>query len=170
MTAIRKQFALKTFRFSLGKYRKAVKDEMEEEIKEAARDWLATVIGIVPVWSRASHATFKPLADAVGFVIPTQPLIAKKDRSALGESESKGGLDFKKDTYHFFYETRLQYLSANEFMHVEFPEHGIFSPQGLRTQTPFNFTGQAAEQFAKRTPRLPNPFDSLRVTGLKNRG
>jgi len=169
MTFIKKDFGLKTFRVDMNRWERQLKKEMEEETKEAAKDWLATVISIVPVWSRASHATFKPLADAVGFTIPTRPLVAKKDRSDLGESVSQGRVEITKDTFHFVYQTDLRYLAANEFSHVEFPDHGIFSPTGLRTPTPFNFTGQAAEQFRARTPELPNPFEYMRIRNLKNK-
>lgn len=164
--AIQKKFQLKSIKLDINAWKRQLKIEMEEQTKEAARDWLATVIAIVPIWSRASHATFKPLADTVGFVIPTFPLVARKDRSNLGERESMGRLELTPDTFHFVYETNLRYLSANEFMHVEHPDHGIFSPLGLKTPTPFNFTGQAAEQFMKRTPELPNPFDFLRTQKL----
>ena len=166
MTAIRKNFKLKSIQLDLAAWKRRMQIEMEDEITEAARDWLALVIAIVPVWSRASHATFKPLADAVGFTIPTQPLVAKEDRSDLGQNLSKGGLEIKKDTFHFVYETNLRYLAANEFLHVEFPDHVIFSPTGLRTPTPFNFTAQGADQFRTRTPELPNPFDFLRTRNL----
>jgi hypothetical protein len=154
-------------RLDVKAWERQMQKEMEEEIRDAARDWLVTVVRIVPVWSRASHATFKPLADAVGFTIPQQPLIAKKDRSGLGESVSGGGLDIKKDSFHFRYETNLEYLAANEFMHVEYPDHGIFSPKGLKTPTPFNFTQAGMEQFLKRIPELPNPFEKLRLRKLK---
>jgi hypothetical protein len=164
--AIRKSFNLKSIKLDIPAWERQLKKEMEEEIKVAAQDWLATVIAIVPVWSRASHATFKPLADAVGFTIPTQPLVAKKDRSSLGESVSQGRVEITKDTFHFVYETDLRYLAANEMSHVEFPEAGIFSPKGLRTPTPFNFTGQAAEQFRARTTELPNPFRFIRTRNL----
>jgi len=162
MTGIKKQFFLTTVKLDIAAWKRQLAKDMEEEIKEAAMDWLHTVISIVPVWSRASHATFKPLADAVGFTIPTQPLVAKKDRSALGQSESSGGLELTKTTFHFVYETNLRYLAFNEFNHAEFPDAGIFSPTGLRTPTPFNFTGQAAEEFKKRSPELPNPFNFIK--------
>lgn len=160
--AIQKKFSITAVTLDLNAWKRQLQKEMEEEIKEAARDWLATVIAIVPVWSRASHATFKPLADAVGFTIPTQPLVAKRDRSGLGQSVSSGRLETTKETFHFVYETNLQYLAFNEFNHAEFPDAGIFSPQGLKTPTPFNFTGRAAEEFRRRTPELPNPFRFLK--------
>ena len=158
---IKKQFDLSEIVLDTDSWKKELDDQMDEQIKEAARDWLKTVISIVPVWSRASQATFKPLADAVGFVIPTQPLVAGEDRTALGRQLSKGGLEITSTSYHFTYETNLDYLAFNEFNHAEFPNAGIFSPAGLKTPTPFNFTGQAAEQFMQITPKMPNPFDFI---------
>jgi len=159
---IRKKFSLQSVNIDINAWNRQMRKDMEEEIKDAGRDWLATVIAIVPVWSRASHATFSHLADAVGFSIPTQPLVAKKDRSGLGRSESSGGLEITKNTFHFTYETSLRYLAFNEFNHAEFPHGGIFSPTGLKTPTPFNFTGKAAEQFKERTPELTNPFNFIK--------
>lgn len=161
--AIQKKFKLQAISLDVNEYEKILQKEMKEEIIEAARDWLRTVISIVPVWSRASHATFKPLADAVGFVIPTFPLIAAKDRSSLGESVSVGKLELDKNKFFFVYETSLRYLGFNEFNRAEFPDAGIFSPAGLKTPTPFNFTGRAAEQFMRATPEIPNPLRALKV-------
>lgn len=162
--AIRKQFDLKKLDFDLNAWKREMRREMEEEIKEAAREWLRTVIAIVPVWSRASHATFKPLADAVGFVIPTQPLESRKDRSDLGESVSRGELEITDDTFHFIYETNLRYLAFNEFNAAGIGDSNIFA--GLDEATPYNFTGRAAEVFRARSPQLPNPFEYLRPQRL----
>jgi len=165
MAGITKRFDLKSISLDTSAWQKTLESEMEEEIKALAVVWLKNAILTVPVWSRASHATFKPLADAVGFIIPTRPLIAKKDRSALGQSVSSGGLELTGSTFHFSYDTDLEYLIANETMHVEYPDHGIFSPQGLRTETPFNFTKTGAELFEREMlkVRLPNPFRFLRT-------
>lgn len=161
--AIRTNFQLSVLEFDVNAYERLLRDEMTEEIKEAAKDWLATVISIVPVWSRASHATFKPLADAVGFTIPTSPLAASapEDRSALGESVSVGKLELENNKFFFVYETNLQYLAFNEFNVAEFPNAGIFSPQGLKTPTPFNFTKIAGEEFAQRAVNIPNPIEFM---------
>jgi len=165
MAGIRKQFDLRSISLDTSSWQRVLEAEMEEEIKGLAVVWLKNAILTVPVWSRASHGTFKPLADAVGFIIPSQPLIAKKDRSALGQSVSRGGLELTGSTFHFSYETNLQYLIANETMHVEYPDHGIFSPQGLRTETPFNFTKTGEELFKREMlkVRLPDPFRFLRT-------
>lgn len=166
--SIRKNFKLKSINIDINQWKHTLRIEMEEEIKTQAIIWLKNAISIVPVWSRASHATFGPLADAVGFVIPTQPLIAKEDRSFLGESVSRGGIELTDDTFHFIYETNLEYLAANEFLHVEYPNHGVFSPKGLRTPTPYNFTARGEQLFTEQVARirLPNPFNFLRVRNL----
>lgn len=161
MANIEKKFNLLAIDSEFERWKKALAQEMEEEIKDAAKDWLKTAISIVPVWSRASQATFRPLADAVGFAIPPRPLVAPEDRSSLGRTTSSGGLDIDANVgkFFFFYETNLRYLAFNEFNHAEFPNAGIFSPKGLKTPTPFNFTGQAADQFrARKAPQLPNPL------------
>lgn len=159
--ALRPRFQLSEIRLDVGKWKRAMKAQMEQEIKEAARDWIRNALSIIPVWSRASHETFRPLADAVGFTIPTGPLEARKDRSALGRSVSSGGLEITDDTFHFMYETNLRYLAINEFSSVARNEGNVFA--GLTEPTPYNFTVTGAEQFKARRPDLPDPFDFQRV-------
>ena len=162
--AIKTNFTLHALKLDLSGYERELRDEMTEEIKDAARDWLQTVIAIVPVWSRASRATFKPLADAVGFALPTGQLVAKEDRSDLGESVSSGGIDVENNSFHFTYETNLSYLADNEFTSVSKGQSNVFA--GLRTPTPYGFTAAGAAEFLKRIPEVPSPFEFLRASKI----
>ena len=161
---LRPKFQLNEIKLDVGRWKRQMKKVMEEEIKEAARDWIRNALSIIPVWSRASHETFRPLADAVGFTIPTGPLEARKDRSALGRSVSSGDLQVTDDTFHFVYETNLRYLAINEFRNVARNEGNVFA--GLTEPTPYNFTVSGAEQFKARRPDLPNPLDFQKVRNL----
>ena len=159
--SIRTRYELVNIQIDINQWKRKVAAYMEEEIRDAARDWIKNALSIIPVWSRASHATFKPLADAVGFVIPTGVLEARKDRSNLGESTSTGRLEITETTYHFVYETSLRYLAYNEFNNASLGENNIFA--GLESGTPYQFTVTGAEQFKARRPTLPNPFDFQKV-------
>jgi len=96
--------------------------ELNQYIKEFVRiggiKWLdATVIAIIPTWSKASRATFQKLASDLGTSIPYGPQRSKKDRESLGRSNSAGS-GFFTDAFgrHFFiYTTQLRYLIYNEF-------------------------------------------------------
>jgi hypothetical protein len=131
---------------------------MTETVKEAARSWLRTVTAIVPVWSRASRATFSELANAVGFNIQYGPY-SGPDRLLTGLQAGRGGLLItKKKAWLFYYETDLRWLVWNNFNNaVAGDGSGIFSR--LRQPTPYRFevAGKADfESFAK-TVKLPNP-------------
>lgn len=142
-------------------YQDAVDAEMKKQIIEAARSWLRTVLMIIPTWSRASRATFTELANAVGFTLTFGPQLSRKDRTSLGRATGRGGLDLKPTSWHFFYETDLQYLAYNEFNRVIFGEApNVFSRTGLRNPTPYRFqeAGKADFESFAQNVRLPNPM------------
>jgi hypothetical protein len=146
-------------------YLRELDSHMTETVKEAARSWLRTVTVIVPVWSRASRATFTELANAVGFNMP--PLVRASgapDRMLDGLNHSNGGLKITKGkAWLFFYETDLRWLVWNNFNNaVAGDGSGIFSR--LRNPTPYRFevAGKADfESFAKSV-KLPNPRKFLK--------
>ena len=150
-------------------YRLRLARDMSDWTKQAARDWLvATVIAVIPTWSKASRATFQKLAREVGFTVPYGPKLSRKDRAGLGESTSTGsGLKFDaaNQRWHFRYESSLRYLAYNEYNRVVYGSApNVFSKKGLRNPTPYGFQekGQVAfEQFASFTV-LPNPYKFLR--------
>src|SRR5690606_12236487 len=109
-------------------YEKYLQEVMAETVKEAARSWLRTVLVIIPTWSRASRATFEELANAVGFDISYGPIRSKEDRLILGLTTGRGGVENKKTSWHFFYETNLEYLTYNEYNRVIYGvAPGVFS-------------------------------------------
>ncbi len=91
-------------------------EDMTDNAKEAARSWLTTVTVNIPIWSRASIATFNQLAEAVGFPLNVGTPVSNVDRLSLGLSTGRGGLVIEKGKkWGFFYETDLRYLAWNEF-------------------------------------------------------
>ena len=148
-------------------YMAALKKDMTAKIREGGRVWLRTVLVIIPTWSRASRATFEALAQAVGFNITYGPQKSRKDRLILGLQTGRGGLEIKRTSWHFFYETDLRYLAYNELNSAipgppPQPFGQLFNP------TPYRFqdAGRVAfEQFAD-TVRLPNPGDFIKPKRL----
>ncbi|MCI0559258.1 MAG: hypothetical protein MN733_12245 [Nitrososphaera sp.] len=145
--------------FDLQGYLGALDAKMEETTKQAAQSWLRTVLDIIPTWSKASRATFEALAREVGFSVTYGPLIAKKDRTSLGLSTGRGGLDIQRHVgYFFFYETDLRYLEYNQFNNaVPGPPPQPFGQ--LRNPTPYRFieAGQNDFQSFAKAVKLPNP-------------
>lgn len=139
--------------------------EMRDTTKEAARKWLTVVTSLIPTWSRASLATFSKLATSVGFPIPFGPVAgtAPRDRSSLGRDNSDGGLMFEKLSWHFFYETDLQYLVWNEFNRaVKGDGSGVYSR--LKRPGPYQFQEAGKNEFLSfsREIKFPNPGKFIR--------
>ena len=157
--------SIKLIDLDIRAYKKELDAHMTETVRGAARSWLRTVLTIIPTWSRASRATFEELANKVGFNITYGPIQSKKDRLVLGLSTGKGGLDLKRTSWHFFYETDLRYLAYNELNRVVFGRApNVFSRSGLTNPTPYRFQEAGAEDFKSLSQNvlLPNPFDFIK--------
>ena len=157
-----------TLTLDLGAYRSELSAYMEEWLKQAGREWLnATVIAVIPTWSKASRATFQKLAHELGTSIPYGPQKSKKDRESLGlAAGSDSGLEFSPSSqqWHFKYSSSLNYLAYNEYNKAVYGQGGVFSKSGLRHPTPYHFQEKglrAFEEFARFT-ELPNPFKFLK--------
>lgn len=130
---------------------------LTEEITEAAKSWLTTVLVIIPTWSRASRATFEALAAEVGFNVTYGPILSRKDRRSLGKSESDGGLEIRKfDSYKFFYETNLRYLAFNEANRAT-PGSPPRPFGELTHDTPYNFLDAGRRDFESRVEAIKLP-------------
>jgi len=150
-------------------YRQQLNKYMEEWLKQAGREWLrATVIAVIPTWSKASRATFQKLAGELGMVIPYGPQLSRKDRESLGRSTSSDSglrLDPANSRWHFKYHTGLRYLAYNEYNSVVYgTAPNVFSRSGLRHPTPYHFQQKGQEAFNSftRYTELPNPYKFLR--------
>ena len=157
------------YQFNMSAYRLRLSKHMSEWVKQAARDWLlATVITVIPTWSKASRATFQKLAREVGMAIPYGPQESRKDREALGRSTSTdSGLRIKPSElrWHFRYHSTLRYLAYNEYNRVVYGQApNVFSKKGLKNPTPYNFQDKGREAFEQftRFTELPNPYDFLK--------
>jgi len=153
----------------LAAYRRHLSKYMEDWLKQAGREWLqATVLAVIPTWSRASRATFQKLAQELGTSIPYGPQKSLKDRTALGlATGSDSGLQLDPDNarWHFRYHSTLRYLAYNEYNRVVYGQApNVFSRSGLRHPTPYHFQEKgkkAFEEFSRFT-ELPNPFKFLK--------
>jgi hypothetical protein len=161
----------KKLNFDLQRCFAEIDQHLSEQTKRSGQIWLnATVISIpIPTWSGASRATFQELARSLGTSVPIGPIKAKKDRTSLGRSVSKGG--FKKDkvtlNYSFFYETDLRYLAYNEFNKaVKGPPPQPFTNNVRFTPYRFQDKGSKAWQEFAKNVRLPNPYNFLKPENI----
>lgn len=94
-----------------------LEEYLDSFVRAGGIKWLdATVLAIIPTWSKASRATFQKLANDLGTSIPYGTQRSKRDREALGLRNSKGsGLTSDKGQHYFVYTTQLRYLIYNEF-------------------------------------------------------
>lgn len=155
-------------KFDRRAYEAALQKQMTENVREAARRWLTTVLLIIPTWSRASRATFEALADAVGFHVTYGPVLSREDRLTLGLQTGRGGLKLTKKSWHFFYETDLRYLAYNDLNAAIYGvAPNVFSKAGI-PNTPYRFVEAGNNDFEtfSRSVRLPNPVDFIKPQRL----
>lgn len=159
----------KAVKLDLAAYKKQLHVYMLDWIKQAAQSWLhATVLSIIPTWSKASRATFQALARDVGMTIPYGPLRSRVDRESLGLSTGGGGLETSKFRWHFLYHSSLRYLAYNEYNKaVKGKPPAPFG--ALIHPTPYHFQEAGAGDFKEfaRYTKLPDPLKFLKTEKLK---
>ncbi len=157
-------------RFDMSKYRRALHEQLGEAITQAAFSWLGAATDAIPVWSGASHATFLPLASAIGFSMAVAPVNAGGSRVGLGLNNATGELiaDASTGKFQFSYSTTLKHLIYNEFNNANIsPDPSLFAK--LHNPGPYDFQKKALEAYEKsiRNVGLPDPFKSLTVTQVR---
>jgi hypothetical protein len=139
-------------------------EEMTETTKEAAKSWLRTVVVNIPIWSRASIATFNALAESVGFPLNVGTPVSNVDRLGLGLSTGRGGLRIEKNkSWKFFYETDLRYLAWNEFNKPKKGDGSGWYSTHRDGPGPLRFIDSGTadfESFSKEV-KLPNPIEFI---------
>jgi hypothetical protein len=162
----------RAFDLDLQAYKAHLHQYMEDWLKQAGREWLnATVLAVIPTWSKASRATFQKLASELGTIIPYGPRLSRKDRESLGLSTGAGsGLELAPGSYryHFKYHSTLRYLAYNEYNRVVYGAPNVFSRKGLIHPTPYNFQEKgrvAFEAFCQFT-ELPDPRKFMKVVKI----
>lgn len=160
----------KSIKLDVASYQVALDKYMQDWIKQAAQLWLhATVIAIIPTWSKASRATFQALARDVGMSIPYGPQQSRKDRESLGLSTGEGGLelDSKSSRWYFRYHSSLRYLAYNEYNHAVWGPKppAPFRRAGLIHPTPYHFQEAGEKEFREfaRYTNIPNPYKFLKT-------
>ena len=156
----------------LGAYKAELNSYMEEWLKQAGREWLnATVMAVIPTWSKASRATFQKLANELGTSVSYGPLKSLKDRESLGLAAGSGSgveLNPSNQQWHFKYHSDLNYLTYNEYNKAVYGQGGVFSRSGLRHPTPYNFQEKGLKAFEDftRFTELPSPFKFLKKSAI----
>lgn len=156
-------------RYSVDRYLDLMKDQLGQAITDAAIEWLSTVITLIPLWSGASLATFKPLASKISLPLVISPR-AFVDRVSFGESNATGDVivDPSAGRFTFTYSTTLAHLIYNEFNNAnETPDPTLFAR--LLNPGPYRFQDageKAFRDFAKGV-RLPDPTPALIIRTIR---
>lgn len=138
---------------------------VKEFVRQGGIKWLdATVIKIIPTWSKASRATFQKLARDLGTSVPYGAQRSRKDREQLGLNSSKGSGFFSdaQGRHYFVYTTQLRYLIYNEFNRAtKGPPPQPFSDNVRFTPYRFQDAGDAAWRKHAKTFRPPKTWKYL---------
>ena len=140
---------------------KAVDEYVQGLIEDAARVWLDAALAIVPSWSGASRATFEALASSIQYRVDIDVKDTAPDRIALGRLFSAGGIrKVGTANWEFYYQTRLEYLIANETKNVKAGEYGLIGKTIV--PTPYNFR----EAGAKAVEAYISNVESVAIANL----
>lgn len=153
-------------------YRKAMINALRNLNERAGQAWINAAVRMTPIptWSGASRATFQKLASELGTSVPIGPIVAKKDRTALGRSvsatsgvwEENGG-----EVVGFTYETNLRYLHYNEYnLAVKGPPPQPFS-NNVRF-TPYHFQDRAKDawELEVKKGKLPEITNYIKARAI----
>lgn len=143
---------------------RALNTYLKEFVRIGGIKWLdATVLSIIPTWSKASRATFQKLARDLGTSIPYGPQRSHEDREALGRANSAGsGFTSKGNEHYFIYTTTLRYLIYNEFNKAtQGPPPQPFSNNVRFTPYRFQERGDVAWDKHVQTINLPSVWKHL---------
>ena len=164
----------KSIKINTSAYTKVLDDFLEEQVKRAATAWLnATVVAVIPVWSGASAATFRKLAQAVSFPLTITGVAPQGAYGALGPQygmqRSEGSTETQGGVSTFTYGTSLFHLVYNESQdgNVNKKAAGVFA--SLNNPGPYGFQALGAsafEEFAQNV-RLPSPWINATTTTIK---
>lgn len=157
---------LTSFNINMTSYRRAIHEELSEEITRLAFVWLDAVLAEIPTWSGASRATFLQLGHEISYSFSIDPVVTS--RISFGQRHGTGKMtaDAKKGLYTFEYTTDLKHLVHNEFNSPE-SDPNVF--HRLKKPGPYNFQikGRAAFMREVSSVRIPSPLKHLKKTKLR---
>lgn len=157
---------LTSFNINVASYRRALHEELSEEITRLAFVWLDAVLAEIPTWSGASRATFLQLSHEISYSLSIDPVVTS--RISFGQRHGTGKMtaDAKKGLYTFEYTTDLKHLVHNEFNSPE-SDPNVF--HRLKKPGPYHFQikGEAAFRKEAATVRLPSLMKHLKKTKLR---
>lgn len=145
------------------KWKAKIEREMTDALELGVIAWLSAATAPIPVWSGASLATFKPLAQRVNFVLSINPTTIGSQLGLgpnVGAARSTGKLfgDPRKGEFFAEYTTNLAHLIFNEFANANSgADPKVFAR--LKNPGPYNFqiAGNNAFRQAVGSIRLPFP-------------
>ena len=141
--------------------------EFSEAIARAAADYLNATTALIPTWSGASLATFRPLASELGLPLSILP-VAGFSRVQVGVGQGVAEVASENGRFSFTYATSLKHLVFNEFNNANIsPDPGLRGT--LRNPGPYGFTkaGRVAVEATLRRVRPPKILDAFRIIKVR---
>lgn len=164
---------LQLMRINIKDWKQVARQRMLKAVKEGAQLWINASIAAIPVWSGASHGTFKKLASLVNYQLSITPRVAPDQVDyALGiqvgfaQSNGKINKDFTNMIYTFTYKSNLWHLHYNEYKNANQNKKAGRVRGTLLRPGPYHFQElgrQAFDEYMK-TVKLPNPWFNLTLT------
>jgi hypothetical protein len=153
------EFKLRLLKINKRGYTEALQKAVDTQVRQAAREWLRTVMIHVPVYSGQAAASLVPLGRHLHVAIPIHPDPVARRRYPGGISigESQGTFSFSSEGWvsTFTFSTEVPHYLINEF------NAGLGSPP-LRHPTPWAsmehgrnaFMAYLQENLKSRIPKI----------------
>lgn len=165
MPLIRAQFV--NLKYDIERHRKVLDEDLQIQMRQAARAWLRETLVHVPVWTGMARGSLKPLGRFLRVAVPIEPHerakpTPKKNQEA-GESQQYFEFDHNGYQYSFRWTTDVLHYQLNEFHHSELK---------LIHDTPWHSTlygDKAWEEYVRDTmpKRIPKMTDFIQASILR---
>lgn len=106
-------------KYDINKHRKVLDEDLQIQMRQAARAWLRATFTHVPMWTGMARSSLKPLGRYLRVAIPIEPnpkaRPSPSKNIALGERQQEFEFDANGYNYGFYWSTHVLHYQHNEF-------------------------------------------------------
>lgn len=150
-----------------GRYTKTLDTNMQEQIRQGAREWLRAVILKVPIWTGTSMGSLRPLGAYLRVAVPSNYEVVRKGYGpSVGKALQEFKFDKKDHIYTFSFTEEVPHYLVNEYFNAN--EQGFH----LRNPGPYRSFAAGEKAFINYintylVKRVPNLQDFITVEEIR---
>lgn len=161
------ELKLTVLKLDFGKFTKTLFDDIDTQIRQAARAWLRAILlsDLPPVWTGTARGSLKPLGQFLRVSVPINP-VATRSGMGPGVGASQSSFSFERgEISKFIWETEVLHYKINEFndvshiIHLKHPVPWHSMEIGKRA-----FKDYIDTYLKKRIPKISEFLFEARIT------